>query len=186
MFVEDSTRTGSVSVELRASSPVPSATVSVTEVCPVKPVVGVRDSAPPLPPTAAASRPVPVRRAEGSVTLSDVPARERMKDDRSTSLVRSGGMRTGTAEEFSRGRSSERAGTTTTAWPVSPSTSVTVYSTNCLWSPTVARIDWPSITWALGSSVVRVRSQGEPSASESLSRTGTVTEPSASTLSTVT
>ena len=41
-------------------------------------------------------------------------------------MLRPAGMRTGTAVEFRRGRSSERAGTTTTALPVRPSTSVTV------------------------------------------------------------
>ena len=94
-------------------------------------------------------------------------------------------MRTGTRAESTRGRSSLRAGTTTTALPVRPSTSVTVYSTRYCSSPIVARIDW-SVTWARGSSAVTVRSQGEPSASLSLSRTGTVTVPSAATWSTVT
>ena len=77
-FVADSTRTGRVRVELRASSPVPSATVMVTEVSPRKPEVGDRDTVSPLPPTVAESSPVPVRRSEPSVTVSEVPARELM------------------------------------------------------------------------------------------------------------
>ena len=77
-FVVDSTTTGSVRVELRASSPVPSATVIVTEVCPRKPAVGVSDTVPPLEPTVAESRPLPVRRVEVSVTVGEVPAREAM------------------------------------------------------------------------------------------------------------
>ena len=42
------------------------------------------------------------------------------------SVVLSASTRAGTAEGLMRGRRAERAGTTTTAWPVSPSASVIV------------------------------------------------------------
>ena len=50
----------------------------VTEVSPRKPEVGDSDTVSPLPPTVAESSPVPVRRSEPSVTVSEVPARELM------------------------------------------------------------------------------------------------------------
>ena len=77
-FVEDSTMIGSVSVELRASEPVPSATVKVTEVCPVKPESGVKDSADPPEATLASLVPLAMWMEEVSVMTGLVPSRVRM------------------------------------------------------------------------------------------------------------
>ena len=78
LLVEESTTIGSVSVELRASEPVPSATVKVTEVWPVKPESGVKDRVVPLEAVLASLVPLAMWIEEASVMTGLVPSRVRM------------------------------------------------------------------------------------------------------------